>query len=385
MSGVSCGLKANGQKDVALLVSDMPCTVAGVFTSNRVKAAPVVYDQGIVASGKSVRAVVINAGNANACTGGRGMANTQKTAAHTAGLTGCDPGEVLVLSTGVIGVQLPMDKLLGGIEAAAAGLTPDGWEDAARAIMTTDTRPKIASIKSGAGYTITGIAKGAGMIAPNMATMLAVIATDAKLPQDVLQDVLHRAVGTSFNRIVVDGDMSTNDTVLLLANAASGVKIGVDDRAFIGLINAVCRGLAMAIVRDGEGATKLIVIRVGGAPDVESAQAVARAIASSPLCKTAFYGADPNWGRVVCAAGYSGVEIAFESLSVWLAEAGTGQMVQLVSGGEPVDYDESAAVALMQGDEWELRLDLGMGGASALVWTCDLSPEYVMINGHYRT
>ncbi|MBN1122149.1 MAG: bifunctional glutamate N-acetyltransferase/amino-acid acetyltransferase ArgJ [Anaerolineae bacterium] len=384
-AGVHCGLKAEGAKDLALIVSDRPCAVAGVFTTNQVKAAPVIYDQSILAAGNPVRAVVTNTGKANACTGEQGLVDTRSTAEHAAQVIGCSLDEVLVLSTGVIGVNLPMDIILPGIERAAAALSPDGWEDASSAIMTTDTRPKLVSVTTESGYTITGIAKGAGMIAPNMATMLSVVVTDAVVSREECDRVLRQAVGESFNRIVVDGDMSTNDTLLLLANGASGVEIAPGDEAFAAAVREVCTELAQAIVRDGEGATKFVTLEVTGAPGEDAAVAVARTVALSPLCKTAFYGGDPNWGRIVCAAGYAGVPLDCGKLSLWLLDAAGEPVIQLVDSGCPADYDEPSAIALMQQPEWGLRLDLGLGAAQTVVWTCDLSHEYVTINGHYRT
>ncbi len=384
-AGAACGLKPDGAGDIALIASDRPCAVAGMFTTNRVKAAPVLYDMALLQMEKPVRAVVANAGNANACTGEQGMRDARAMAERAAQAVGCQPDEVLVLSTGVIGVPLPVGKVLPGIDAAAAALSPDGWGHAARAIMTTDTRPKMASVTTRTGYTITGIAKGAGMIAPNMATLLAVIATDAAVPGAALREALRRAADASFNRIVVDGDMSTNDTLLLLANGASGVEADPNNGTFNAALEEVCAALAQAIVRDGEGATKFITVLVTGAASEEAARRVARSIASSPLCKTAFYGGDPNWGRIVSAAGCSGVEIDPDRLALWLLDAEGAVTLQLVSGGQPLDYDERAAIALMQGEEWGVRLDLGLGSVSTLLWTCDLSHEYVTINGHYRT
>jgi glutamate N-acetyltransferase/amino-acid N-acetyltransferase len=368
-----------------LIVSDQPCQAAGVFTTNQVKAAPVHYNHRIIAAGSPVRAVVTNTGFANACTGEQGLADAQSMAAHAAGVIGCEPDEVLVLSTGVIGVNLPMEIILPGIDQAAAALSPGGWEDASNAIMTTDTRPKLASVTTESGYTVTGIAKGAGMIAPNMATMLAVVVTDAAVSHIECDRVLRLSAGESFNRIVVDGDMSTNDTVLLLANGASGVEIAHGDEAFAAAVREVCIELAQAIVRDGEGATRFVTIEVTGAPNEDAAVAVARSIALSPLCKTAFYGGDPNWGRIICAAGYAGVLFNCRELSLWLLDAAGEPVIQLVNGGCPADYDEPSAIALMQESEWGFRLDLGLGSARTVVWTCDLSHEYVTINGHYRT
>jgi glutamate N-acetyltransferase/amino-acid N-acetyltransferase len=371
---------------MALIASDQPCRAAGVFTTNRVKAAPVLYDQEILAKPEHpIRAVIVNAGNANACTGDQGMADSRRMAQEIAQHLGCAPDEVLVLSTGVIGVPMPMDKVSMGIDAAANALLPDGWDAAAQAIMTTDTRPKIATITTKAGYTLTGIAKGAGMIAPNMATMLALVATDADVSDAALGEALRAAAGESFNRIVIDGDMSTNDTLLLLANGASGVKVGAGDPAFLEALKSVCIDLAQKIVRDGEGVTKFVTLHVTGAPTHEAARTVADSIARSPLCKTAFYGGDPNWGRVVAAAGYSGVEVAPERMALWLLDAAGQPAMQLVERGQGCDYDEPAAIALMQGPEWGFRLDLGLGGEETTVWTCDISHDYVSINGHYRT
>jgi glutamate N-acetyltransferase/amino-acid N-acetyltransferase len=340
-AGLYCGLKEGDQKDMALIVSEQPCHAAGVFTTNQVKAAPVIYDQELLAApGARVRAVVANTHSANACTGEQGMTNTRLVAAHAAQAVGCRPDEVLVLSTGVIGIQLPMGALLPGIDQLAGALAPDAWADAASAIMTTDTRPKVASVKTEAGYTITGIAKGAGMIAPHMATMLAVIATDAEVAPELLDTELRHAAGRSFNRIVVDGDMSTNDTALLLANGASGVAVEAGDCEFQDALVEVCSALAQAIVRDGEGATKFVTVLVSGAPDEDTAQAIARSIAVSPLCKTAFYGADPNWGRVLGAAGYAGFPLEPDRLALWLLDEAGEAAAQLVERGQPTTTNQ---------------------------------------------
>ena len=384
VAGTHCGLKPNGKDDIALLVSDRPCQAAGVFTTNRVQAAPVLYDQAILARpDAAIRAVIVNTGSANACTGAQGLENTRATAAQVAQIAGCASDDVLALSTGVIGLHLPMDAIRRGVTALGGMLRADGWAGAAAAIMTTDTRPKLASVQQG-GYTITGIAKGAGMIAPNMATMLAVIATDAAAPRALLGRALATATANSFNRIVVDGDMSTNDTVLVLANGASGAAVA-DEAAFTAALADVCAQLAQAIVRDGEGATKFVTVHVTGAANEAEAVAVARSIATSALVKTAFYGADPNWGRILCAAGYAGVDLDPDRLALWLLDASGAPAIQLVEEGRPLDYDEPAAIALMQAPEWGARLDLGAGTASTWIWTCDLSHDYVTINGHYRT
>jgi glutamate N-acetyltransferase/amino-acid N-acetyltransferase len=393
IAGTHCGLKPDDKKDIALLVSDQPCVAAGVFTTNKVKAAPVVYDMDLLAQpDAAIRAVIANTGSANACTRDQGLAHTRQAAAQVAALTGCAPENVLALSTGVIGLQLDMEAMDRGITALADQISRQsdpvaGWHDAAAAIMTTDTRPKLASVQ-GDGYTITGITKGAGMIAPNLATMLAIIATDAAIPRAMLHHALRQAVKQSFNRIVVDGDMSTNDTVLLLANGAAGGRMltgSADEAGFTAALSDLCVELAQAIVRDGEGATKFVTLQVSGAADEASARQVAQAIATSALVKTAFYGADPNWGRILAAAGYSGVDVDPAQMALWLLDAENQPAIQLVAGGTPLDYDEPAAIALMETPEWGFRLDLGLGTAAVEIWTCDLSHEYVTINGHYRT
>lgn len=380
-SGTHCGLKPEGNKDLAMIYSEVACEVVGVFTTNLVKAAPVIYDQMIVNGGKPVYAIVANAGNANACTGEQGAADTQAMAKQTAELLGVAPAEVLVLSTGVIGLPLPMAKVREGIKTAAGTLGQDAWLDAAEAIMTTDTRPKFASVHGAEGYTVAGFAKGSGMIAPNMATMLGVLMTDAVLtPEDHAR--VHGVWQQSFNRIVVDGDMSTNDSVLLLANGVSGI-LASETPGFFEALQEVSTTLAKAIVQDGEGATKLVQVRVEKAAQKTDAEKIARAIATSPLCKTAFYGADPNWGRFICAAGYAGTD--FDPNRATLCLENETEQIKLFDKGEGVAYDESAAIALMQGDAWSVVLSLGLGDEIDWVWTCDLSHEYVTINGHYRT
>jgi glutamate N-acetyltransferase/amino-acid N-acetyltransferase len=367
--------------DLALLVSDSDCACAGMFTTNRVKAAPVLYDRQVLAENHdSIRAVVANSGCANACTGEAGLAGAQAMADAAAQAIGCRADQVLVLSTGVIGKSLDVVKVRAGIVAGAAQLSADGGAAAAHAIMTTDTRPKHISLR-GSQYTIGGMCKGAGMIHPNMATMLAVITTDARIAPALLDRALRAAVGQSFNRISVDGDMSTNDTVLVLANGQSHFEVheGEAFEAFVDALTAAATGLAKQIVRDGEGATKFVTLQVTGArTEAEGAQ-VARAIANSPLVKTALYGGDANWGRVLAAAGYSGVPIDPRALALWFGG------VQLVAHGAPVSFDETDATRAIAGQDVEIRLDLGMGDAGATMWTCDLSHDYVTINGKYRT
>jgi glutamate N-acetyltransferase/amino-acid N-acetyltransferase len=387
-AAVACGLKPSGALDLALVSATRPCSAAGVFTTNRVKAAPVLYDQEVLAGDAAhIRGVVANAGCANACTGARGMADARRMAALTAEALGCGEQQVLVLSTGVIGRHLDMEKLARGIAAVASTAAVRGAAAAARAILTTDTRPKTVAVDlpvGGQRISIRGFAKGAGMIHPNMATMLAVLTTDAAMPPATLQEALKAAVARSFNRVSVDGDMSTNDTVLLLASGTSGVAPdGAGTAAFTAALTDACVSLAKQIARDGEGATRLVEISVTGARDEAGAHTVADSIARSPLVKTAIHGGDPNWGRVLAAAGYSGAAIDPDRLTLDLGAP--GGTLQLVRDGLPVAYDEQVASALLRRDPVLLHLDLGLGGGQATVWTCDLSAEYVAINAHYTT
>ncbi|MBU6333531.1 MAG: bifunctional glutamate N-acetyltransferase/amino-acid acetyltransferase ArgJ [Chloroflexi bacterium] len=386
----ACGLKKNGALDLALVTSATPCSAAGVFTTNRVKAAPVLYDQAVLQRNSAgIRAVIVNAGNANACTGPRGMEDCRATAALTADRLGCATDAVLVLSTGVIGRHLDMARLSAGVAALTA--TPSavqpGAAAAARAIMTTDTRPKVAHHRyalAGGQVTIAGMCKGAGMIHPAMATMLAIVTTDAVIAPALLDRALRHAADRSFNRISVDGDTSTNDTLLLLASGSSGVVIGdAELAAFSEALGETCAALARQVARDGEGATRLIEVRVTGAADDAEAHQVANAIARSPLFKTAVHGGDPNWGRVLCAAGYSGAEIDPATLALWF---GVGaHQIALVAGGLPLAADLAAASRLLRQDPVIITLDLGRGTAATTVWTCDFSKEYVEINAHYTT
>jgi len=380
VSSVDAGLRKQAAPDVTLIVAERPVTAAGVFTTNHVKAAPVLLDQGVLAADSStIRAVLINAACANACTGELGMENARTTQSWVAEQVGCTSQQVLVMSTGVIGVQLNMPKMQAGIQAAAQSLRVDAWAEAAAGIMTTDTKPKAASLQLD-GYTIAGIAKGAGMIAPNMATMLSCIVTDAAISPALLQQALSAATQQSFNCVVIDGDMSTNDTLIALASGASGVTIGPAElERFTAALTAVCVNLAQKIVRDGEGATRFITINVKGAATVADARLIANTIATSPLVKTAFYGGDANWGRILAAAGRAGVTFDQRQTALWYDD------LQLVAAGTPLPYDESRANALAGQSEVSVTLDLGSGPAAAVVWTCDLSHDYVSINGHYRT
>jgi glutamate N-acetyltransferase/amino-acid N-acetyltransferase len=383
-SGIDAGLRAYFGKpsapDLALIAADGPCTAAGVFTTNLVKAAPVLLDEArLKADPNNVRAVLINTASANACTGEIGLRHAEQSAAWTAESLGCKPEQVLVLSTGVIGVHLPMEQMQTGIPAAVSALRSDGWGDAACAIMTTDTRPKHAYAEGG-GITVAGLAKGAGMIAPNMATMLSVVATDAVIATPLLRQALAEAADQSFNRIVVDGDMSTNDTLLVLASGAGGVAVTEKTQPeFTRLLTAVCMTLAESIVRDGEGATKLIRLEIRGARSIQEARQIGNTIATSPLVKTAFYGGDANWGRILAAAGRASVTLDPGQLSLWYDD------LQLVANGMPLSYDDAQANVIASQPEVNVRLDLGLGDQQATVWTCDLSHDYVTINGHYRT
>jgi len=384
------GLKTDGAPDVALLVSAASCATAGVFTQNALRAAPVVYDADLLAERPGrMRAVAMNARVANACTGAPGLAAARAMAEAAEQAASLPPRTALVLSTGVIGVALPLEQVANALRVAAGRLTPDGGPEAARAIMTTDTRPKHCAVRfeTPAGMvTVGGIAKGAGMIHPDMATLLAVLTTDAVGEPAGLQPLLRRVVDRSFNAISVDGDTSTNDTVLLLAGGASGVDPSRDGalwKTFEDAVLQVARTLALAIVSDGEGASKLVEIQVVGGVSEAAARAVGRAIARSALVKTAIYGADPNWGRILAAAGAAGVPLAVDRLS--LQAAADGEWLTLASGGATAHADLGAAHAIFQQKTIRLRVDLGLGRAEAVVWTCDLTPDYVRINADYTS
>jgi glutamate N-acetyltransferase/amino-acid N-acetyltransferase len=387
-AATACGLKKDGALDLTLIVSDAPCTAAGVFTTNRVKAAPVVYDQAVLAtSAGRMRAIVANSGCANACTGTEGAQNAQRMAELVAEGIGARADEVLVLSTGVIGRQLDMTKVSTGIRALTTSSMSRDALRTSQAIMTTDTRPKRATASgtvAGKTVTVAGMAKGAGMIHPGMATMLSVITTDAACAPELLQRAVKAVADQSFNRISVDGDMSTNDTVLLLASGVSGAIIDTTSfDTFVALLADVCMDLAKKIARDGEGATKLVEIRITGAVDGAMAHRVADSIACSPLVKTAIHGNDPNWGRVVCAAGYSGAAIDPDRLTL---DFGLGaEQIRLVAAGMPLVADLNAASQLLNRELVYITLDLGLGSATTTMWTCDFSKEYVEVNAHYTT
>jgi glutamate N-acetyltransferase / amino-acid N-acetyltransferase len=397
-AGIVAGIKKNGNKDLALIVSRTPCRAAATFTQSAFAAAPVLYDQQVLAANPAgIHGVIINSGCANACTGTPGDANARRTAEAVEEALGAGDHSIFVMSTGVIGVQLPLEKLLDGIPQAAAQVRPDGWPDAAQAIMTTDTRPKLftrTAVIDGVTIHLTGISKGAGMIHPNMATMLSTIATDVAISHSLLQQALSTAVNKSYNRISIDGDTSTNDTVLLLANGAAGNPEITDANSlafttFQEALTAISIDLAQAIVRDGEGATKFVTIQVNGARSDADAHAAANTIATSPLVKTAFFGGDANWGRFVAAAGRSGAYIEQARCSIFIAGGATPAErtpeLQLIAGGTPLDYSEARATEIFSLPEIDVRMELGLGNGSATVWTTDLSYEYVKINGDYRT
>lgn len=385
-AGVKAGIKKSGKEDVALIVSEVPAAAAAVFTQNKMASAPVVISRESLAKG-TLRAVVVNSGCANACTGEQGLADARSMVAATANLLGIGTDEVLVSSTGVIGVTLPMRKVLQGIEAAAASLSKDGHEQALNAIMTTDTFPKVCAYKLTIGGTevkIAGIAKGAGMIHPNMATMLSYITTDAAITAPVLQAALTTAVNKSFNMISIDGDTSTNDTLAVLANGLAGNPL-IDDcshpdyELFCQALTAVATELAKLVVRDGEGATKFLEITVRGALTQAEAKQAAMAVAKSPLVKTAFFGEDPNWGRILCAVGYSGA--AADPAKTSLQIGG----IQVVAAGLGVQPDLEALRKAMAAGDINVDIELGLGSESATVWTCDFSYDYVKINAEYHT
>jgi glutamate N-acetyltransferase / amino-acid N-acetyltransferase len=384
-AGVSAGIKASGAFDVALIVPDTPAAAAALFTTNQVQAAPVtVSREHLEASGGRVAAVLVNSGCANACTGANGLRVARESARAVAERLGCAPTEVLVASTGVIGVALSLDKIRTGIDRAHAALSAEG-HSAALAIMTTDAGPKEYAVRietPRGAFRVGGIAKGAGMIEPLLATMLGFVTTDANVTPAVLNRLLASIVDRTFNAITVDGECSTNDTVLALASGASGVSISSPDAedALAAGLEAVCRELALMIVRGGEGATKLVAIRVIGAASAAAAKQAARTVANSPLVKTAVHGGDPNWGRLVAATGRSGVPFDLARARVRIGP------VVLFRDGQPFDEEAPRAAEYLRRTEIDVEIDLGTAGPhEATVWTCDLSAEYVRINGEYRT
>jgi len=381
-SGVSAGIKKKGL-DLAVVFSSQPASAAGVFTRNQVQAAPVLLSrENLKLSRGRARTILVNAGCANACTGPQGMKDSLISARCLASLLNVDPAQVLVASTGVIGSFLPVPKVLKGIASAASALNSKGGGAAVRAIMTTDTREKMVAVEARMGgktVRIGGMAKGAGMIHPQMATMLAFITTDAQVAPRELNRLLHHAVDRTFNCLTVDGDTSTNDTVLVLANGASKAA-ALDGRSsafFAKGLTMVCEELAKSIARDGEGATKFVEILARGAADFEAARKVAKTIANSPLVKTALYGEELNWGRILCAVGYSG--IPFDPERIVLSLNG----IPIFRGGSPVSATRARAEKAIKSHDLFIEVDLGEGRASARVWTCDFSHKYVDINASY--
>jgi glutamate N-acetyltransferase/amino-acid N-acetyltransferase len=384
-AGVHSGLRPDpGRRDLALVVSDVPASAAGVFTQNRVCAAPVQVCRERLPSDK-VRGIVICSGNANACTGEQGLRDARRMCAVASDVVGCAPDEMLVASTGVIGRLLPMPVIESGIRLAASKLEvgATGLDAAAHAILTTDTRIKVAtrSLTTKAGtVNVTGFAKGAAMIGPNMATMLAFVLTDAGVPGAHLAGLAKRAAAGTFNCVSVEGHTSTNDTLLLLANGAAGKLDAAELQAFDGAVTSVCEELARAIASDAEGANHLVTIHVEGTRDDAEAHRVAKAIADSALCKTAIYGADPNWGRFVSAAGYCGVVFAEKDLSLWLGD------LPLYKEGVPLPFDAAAASAYLKNNrDITLRLRFTLGQGRCTFWTCDLTQEYIRLNADYTT
>jgi glutamate N-acetyltransferase / amino-acid N-acetyltransferase len=381
---VYAGIKTPGpdKLDLAILASDRPAAAAATFTRNSFAAAPVRLCRERIASGRA-RAVIVNAGNANACTGEQGLADAREMAELAAGIVGAEPNDVLVASTGVIGVPLPMDLIRRGVESLE--LDSDGGRRMARAIMTTDTRPKEVAVElelAGKTARIGGIAKGAGMIHPNMATMLAFVTTDAAVDPDFLRRALRDAVAESFNMISIDGDTSTNDTLIALANGAAAnapVRGGADGATFTAALTHVCAELARAVVADGEGMTRLIRVDVTGARSDVDARSAARTVVRSNLVKAAVYGGDPNWGRVLCAIGYSGAQVDPDLVDLHLGD------VQLVRAGSPVPGSREAAGDVMKQAEVRFVADLHLGRARATAWGCDLTEAYVVENSAYTT
>lgn len=385
-AGVKAGIKKSGKQDVALIYSEVPAAAAGVFTTNTMAAAPVVISRQVAANGMA-SAVAVNAGCANACTGKQGTIDAQQMAKAAAEALSVPTKQVFVASTGIIGQTLPMDKLTAGLKDAASKLSKEGEKDASMAILTTDTTEKKTAYTftlGGKSVTIAGMAKGSGMIHPNMATMLGFITTDAAIDSTLLQQALKASTEVSFNMVSVDGDTSTNDSVFLLANGmADNEKIvdasSADFADFQEALTVVCTDLAKKIAKDGEGASKFLEVNVEGASSFASAKQIAMAIAKSPLVKTAFFGEDPNWGRIICAIGYSGENIQPADTNIWIGD------IQVVANGMGADFKEAALKKIMSKDDIVITAKVGDGTEKATVWTCDFSYEYVKINGEYHT
>ncbi len=391
-AGTACGIKASGLPDLAVILACGPCTAAGVFTTNRLQAAPVLFcKQVLAAAADNVRAVVVNSGNANACTGAQGRDNVRHTAELAQAAFGLGQSKALVMSTGIIGEQLPMDKLESGIKALG-GLADSTDTDGsgkifARAIMTTDTVEKKLSLTfelDGVTVTIGAAAKGSGMIHPNMATMLGFFTTDAAISPLALAVALKRATGRSFNMISVDGDQSPNDSVFVLANGKAGAPMIESENSpgfapFCDALEQASVALAKKIAADGEGATKLVEIEVSGAASCQDAERVARSVANSPLVKTAVFGQDPNWGRIVGAVGYSGVDVNPDLINIYFDN------LPAFVAGEPAGTDGAELASKLAGEEVLIRIELGMGNERCRFWTCDMTYDYIRINADYHT
>ena len=384
-AGVKAGIKKSGNLDVAVVYSEKDATVAGVFTTNKVAAAPVYVSKETVAN-KKARAIVANAGCANACTGEEGMKNARLMAKIAATELNCDEKKVAVASTGIIGAQLPMDKMEKGIKDAIKELSVEGGVNASNAIITTDTKPKTLAYEltlGGKSVRIGAMAKGSGMIQPNMATMLAFITTDANISQELLQEALSKTAEITFNMISVDGDMSTNDMAVILANGAADnpeiTKKDEDYKTFCNALFEVCENLAKRIAADGEGATKFLTVNVTDAKNFNDAKTIAMSVAKSPLVKTAFFGEDPNWGRVICAVGYAGVDINPDKVSIKFGD------VPVYENGQGASHNDDALKKVMAAHDIAINIDMNDGDTDATVWTCDFSYEYVKINGEYHT
>ena len=382
------GIKKPGRKDLLVFNLGATATVAGVFTLNRFCAAPVQLSKAHLATGKPIKALVINTGNANAGTGEAGLANANASCAALAALLHCDVDQILPFSTGVILEPLPVEKIIAGLPAALSNLKADNWLNAAEAIMTTDTQPKAASKTvsiAGKSVTLTGISKGAGMIKPNMATMLGFVACDASVPQALLNEMVKQAANASFNCITIDGDTSTNDSFILMATGAGALAVTDSDsdeyKALAQAVTELSQTLAQMIVRDGEGATKFITIKIEGGNSVEECRKIAYAIGHSPLVKTAFFASDPNLGRILAAIGYAGVDdLDVSQLDLYLDDVHVAK-----NGGRNPNYREEDGQRVMQQSEITVRVTLARGDATATIWTCDLSHEYVSINADYRS
>ncbi len=385
-------IKYEGRDDLALIVSDTPCAAAGTFTSNVVKAAPVIWDKDLIKDSPFVQAVVVNSGIANACTGKEGLDMCRETAKAAAAALNLPEDSILVASTGVIGMQLPMNRITSGIDSAVKELSSDisAGTKASKAIMTTDTKNKEAAAQfevGGKTVTIGGMSKGSGMIHPNMCTMLAFITTDLAISKELLQEALSEDVKDTFNMISVDGDTSTNDTLIIMANGKVGNPVitekNDDYAAFCEALHYVDETLAIKMAADGEGCSKLLTVTVNGAKDKEQARVLARSVVSSNLTKAAIYGRDANWGRILCALGYSGADFDPEKVDLYF-ESAAGK-IKIVENGMATDYSEDEATKILSEPEITVTTILGEGDASATAWGCDLTHEYVTINADYRS